>query len=463
MVISIVKVKVLALLLGPSGVGLMGLYQNIMGMTATLAGCGIESSGVRQVASTADEAETLATVRRSIWLASLVLGVSGMVILWLLRESMSRWVFGDTVHTQEVGWLGFGLLLTLLAGSQIALLQGLRRIGDLARISIISAMVAAVVGILAVYYLDESGVLWFVLTAPAVNFIVASYYAARVPSIESAFDLLAIKKQWQALLKLGIPLMSAALVTLVTQLAVRSIVLRELGLDASGYFQAAWVISVTYVGFILNAMAMDYYPRLTAAINDRIQARKLVNEQAEVALLLAGPVFLAMITFAPWVISLLYTQGFGLAADLLRWQVLGDILKLAGAPIVFIFLATGRGGIAIGIQCIWSAAYLGALSIGVKEVGLVLAGVGFWVAYLTYFVVVTLVARKTFGFKLAHRNWVVMLLLLLTGGLVIYLASQSLVLSYTAGLLATVTAGIYSLRRLDHLIDLAGWLRLRFL
>lgn len=463
MVISIVKVKALAVLLGPAGVGLMGLYQNIMGVTATLAGCGMDSSGVRQVASTADEAETLATVRRSLWMANLVLGISGMLILWLLSEPVSQWVFGDTAHTREVGWLGVGLLLTLLAGSQIALLQGLRRIGDLARISIISALVAAVVGILAVYYLGERGVLWFVITAPAVNFIVASYYAARLPSIESAFDLLEIRKQWQALLKLGIPLMSAGLVTLVTQLAVRSIVLRELGLDASGYFQAAWVISVTYVGFVLNAMAMDYYPRLTAAISDRVQARKLVNEQAEMALLLAGPVFIAMITFAPWVIHLLYTQGFGPAADLLRWQALGDILKLAGAPIVFIFLATGRGGVAIGIQCVWSAAYLGALSMGVKEVGLVLAGVGFWVAYLTYFVVVALVAHKLFGFKLAHRNWVVILLLLLTGGLVIYLASLSLSLSYAVGLVATLLAGSYSVRRLDHLIDLTGWLRLRFL
>ena len=54
MIIGIVKVKVLAVLLGPAGIGLMGLYQNIMGMAATLAGCGIGSSGVRQVASSAD-------------------------------------------------------------------------------------------------------------------------------------------------------------------------------------------------------------------------------------------------------------------------------------------------------------------------------------------------------------------------------------------------------------------------
>ena len=100
-----------------------------------------------------------------------------MAVLWLLREPVAQWVFGDSAHTREVGWLGVGILLTLIAGSQTALLQGLRRISDLARVSIVSAIVAAAAGILAVYLLGESGVLWFVLTAPAVNFVVASYYA----------------------------------------------------------------------------------------------------------------------------------------------------------------------------------------------------------------------------------------------------------------------------------------------
>ena len=102
MIVSIVKVKVLAVLLGPVGIGLMGLYLNIMGVAATLAGCGIASSGVRQVAACADEAKTLSIVRRALWQGSLLLGISGMAALWLLREPVARWVFGDTTHTNEV-------------------------------------------------------------------------------------------------------------------------------------------------------------------------------------------------------------------------------------------------------------------------------------------------------------------------------------------------------------------------
>ncbi len=462
MAIGVVKVKILALLLGPAGIGLMGLYQNIMSMAATFAGSGIASSGVRQIAASTDEAETLSVVRRALWLGNLILGIAGMVVLWLLREPVTHWVFGDSAHSSEVGWLGVGLLLTLIAGSQTALLQGLRRIEDLARVSILGAIVGAAVGILAVYLQGTDGVLWFVLTAPAVNFIVASYYASRLSHAQAKHDMAAIQQQWLALLRLGIPLMSAALLTLITQLAVRSIVVRELGLEASGYFQAAWAISFTYVGFVLNAMAMDYFPRLTSAIDDHQRARSIVNEQAEMALLLAGPILMAMITFAPWVIQLLYAQSFGPAAEILKWQVLGDIFKVASVPMVFIFLAAGRGGIAIGIQLVWSVAYLGPLVLGIREFGLLMAGIGFSIAYLVYYIVVAIAANKLIGFKLSKRNWMFALLLLLAGGAIMALASQSSTASYATGSLATLVVGIYCWRRLDHLIDLTGWLRQKF-
>lgn len=459
--IGIAKVKLLAVLLGPAGVGLMGLYQNIMSMASTLAGCGMGSSGVRQLAASAGEAETLAIVRRALWLGNLVLGLAGMVILWLLREPVALWIFGDSAHVSEVGWLGVGVLLTLIAASQTALLQGLRRIGDLARVKIISAIIGAIMGLLLVYWLHRDGVLWFVLTAPAISVIVASHYAARLPRPQTERDWQVIRQEWQAMLKLGIPFMAAGLLTLATQLAARSIILRELGLDASGYFQAAWAISMTYIGFVLGAMGADYYPRLTEAINDHPGARKLVNEQTEMALLLAGPALLAMITLAPWIIQLLYAASFAPAADVLRWQGLGDILKVASWPMGFILLAMGRGGTYIVTEFTWSATYLGTIVLGIQEWELVIAGMGFWVAYLVYFFVLAGIAARLIDHKPDRRNFVFMLLLLLAGGLVLYIAELSTGMGVGAGLLATTVAGIYSLRRLDELMDVRKWVRRR--
>jgi PST family polysaccharide transporter len=458
MIINIVKVKVLAMLLGPAGVGLMGLYQNIMGMAATLSGCGLDRSGVRQVAISADDAKTFAIVRRALWLGNLLLGTIGMVVLWLLREPVSQLVFGSPAHANSVAWLGLGVLLTLISGSQTALLRGLRRIGELVRVGIFSALAGAAVGILAVYLLGSDGVLWFVLTSPAAAAIVAGYYVTRLPRSEVADDLADVRKQWRAMVKLGIPLMVAGLLTLTTQLAARSIVLRELGLEASGYFQAAWAVSMTYVGFVLGAMATDYYPRLTETISDHPRTQQLVNEQSEMAMLLIGPIFIIMITFAPWAIQILYASSFAPATEVLRWQVLGDILKVASWPMGYILMAQGRGGSFIAAEMSWNIVYLAVIMIGIQPWGLVTAGIGFWIAYVVQFCVLLVFAWRLIGFRLSMRNLLLTLAYLVAGILIVLLASQSPRIGYAAGILSVIIGTGYSLRRLDRLINLREWL-----
>lgn len=461
MLVAIVKVKGLAVLLGPTGIGLMGLYQNIMSLASTLAGCGINSSGIRQLAGSRDDVTSFVIVRRALWSLNLGLGLAGMCILWVVRESIACWVFGDIDHASEVGWLGLGVLFTLIAGSQTAQLQGLRRIADLALVSTISAFIGAVVGLSLVYWLGEKGVLWFVLTAPVVSTLVAAYCAARLSKKEISYNWQAICCQGQEMLKLGIPIMLAGLLALATQLSARSIILHELGLNAAGYFQAAWAISMTYIGFVLSAMGADYYPRLTSIINDYSLARNLVNEQSEVALLLAGPVLLVMCTFAPWVIYLLYDSTFAQVAEVLRWQILGDILKVSSWPMGFILLAQGRGRLFIATEIIWSVSYLSIIILGIEKWGLVIVGVGFWIAYLILFVVLTCAGFRLIGFRLAQRSWLLTLLLMIACCLIIFAAERSVEAGYTIGLIVTLTMSIYSLYRLDSMVDLRGWLSQR--
>ena len=83
-----------------------------------------------------------------------------------------------------------------------------------------------------------------------------------------------------------------------------------------------------YVGFILQAMGTDFYPRLTAVSKDNAECNRLVNEQAQISLLLAGPGVIATLTLAPLVIALFYSPAFQTAVTLLRWICLGMTLRV---------------------------------------------------------------------------------------------------------------------------------------
>ena len=116
----------------------------------------------------------------------------------------------------------------------------------------------------------------------------------------------------------------------------------------------------------------------------------------------------------------------------------------------------------MGTQLTWNMSYLGMVILGIHEIGLAVVGVGFWLAYLIGHGVNLMVSRKLIGFRLARRNWFFTLMLLIAGGFIMLLSTQSVTTGYVVGLLATLAASIYSFRRLDGLVDLRGRLQRLF-
>ena len=210
--------------------------------------------------------------------------------------------------------------------------------------------------------------------------------------------------QWQTLLRLGIPFMGAGLMASLVQLWIRVEVGNTIGAESLGHFQAASTISMQYIGFVLAAMGADYYPRLTGVINDHKAATRLVNEQTEIALLLSAPVFIAMIGLTPAVIHLLYSSAFAPAVDVLRWQILGDVLKVASWPLGFVILAAGAGKTFFWTETLALVIMGGLIAAFSSSVGLKITGIAFLVCYLVYLPLVYLLAKRRIGFKWTGNN-----------------------------------------------------------
>jgi len=488
--LGILRTKALAAMLGPGGVGLGGIYGSIMSTAGILAGLGLSTSGVRQLAEALGRGDERAAsiVRKVLWYANLASGLLGAAALWALREPVAQWVFGDLAQADAVGWLGIGLLLGAVAGSQTVLLQGFRRIGDLGRISMAGAAFGSLAAVGFVYALGRDGVIWFVLVNPAANVLIAWRYAARLPAPAHSPSWGEMGRELRTLLGLGFVLMLASLMQGGVQLAVRALVARELGVEAVGQFQAAWAVSMQYIGFVLAAMGADYYPRLTAAIHDRGQANRLVNEQAEVALLLAGPVLLGMMTLAPLVIDALYAPSFRPAVDVLRWQILGDLVKVAAWPIGFILLARREGKLFFATELTWNACYLGFVWLGLPLLGLASTGQGFLFAYAVFYCGVFATVKRLTGFQweagnrrlfgglaamalailaiFAAPGWLDWLAahfeLGLAPGAAAALAEYSTAAGYGVGLACSAATAWFAVRRLNRLADFYGTLRRKF-
>ena len=118
--IGLVRTKALALLLGPAGVGLVGLYTGLMATATTLSSVGVGTVGTRQIAASVgkEDARELAIIRRAMFYGAMLLATMGAVAVWQLREVLAIYFLGSIEHTEAVGWLAIGVALSVASASQ---------------------------------------------------------------------------------------------------------------------------------------------------------------------------------------------------------------------------------------------------------------------------------------------------------------------------------------------------------
>jgi len=247
-VTGIVKTKVMAVLLGPAGIGFMGLLQSILTTAGTISGMGLASSGVREIAAVqADGApEKMARTRSALWWAAVVFGLVGALVLVLLREPIARFTFGTSAYGYAIAYLAIGVWATTISGAQRALLNGLRRLGDLARVNIFGSLAAMIIGVLAVWQWGITGVVIAVVTAPLTTMAVSWWLTRGLMTPKTTVTVKDLGEPLRKLLRLGVVFMITALRTVGIQFLVRVRGTRTLGLEATGHFQAAWSISTLY-------------------------------------------------------------------------------------------------------------------------------------------------------------------------------------------------------------------------
>jgi enterobacterial common antigen flippase len=448
---AIARNKVVAVFLGPAGVGLMGLYGSTTSVVVTLAGMGVTTSGVREIADATGAGDEIRVARTAAALRRVVLwlGILGSLLLAAFSIPVSRLTFGSTDHAREIVVLSLVILATCVSQGQLAQLQGFRRMGDLARVAVAGAVLTLVLTVPIVYVWRQDAVVGLVVAASGAALLSSWWYVRRVQRPLVSMTWRQTLHEARPLLRLGLAWMSSALMVAAIAYVVRVVIARSLGLGAAGIFQSATALSSVYCGFILSALGADFLPRLSAVADDDATCNRLVNEQVEVGLLLAFPGICATLAFAPLIIELLYSGRFGPAADVLRWQVLGVFLRVASWPMGYLLIAKGKATLYFWTEVSYNLLYAALTWIGVRLWGLPGAGVAFFGLYIYYCLLMCVVTRRLSGFTWSTANTRFASIAIPTVAFVfvfpLIVPAAWHVLATGA---ATVLAGLYSLRML---------------
>jgi len=162
-------------------------------------------------------------------------------------------------------------------------------------------------------------------------------------------------------------------------------------------------------------MGTDYYPRLSGVAHDNNKAKLLINQQAEVAILILAPILSLFLIFFNWVVILLYSTKFTPVNGMLQWAALGMYFKAASWSISFILLAKGASKLFFWNELIANIYLLGLNILCYRLYGLDGLGISFMTGYLFYFLQVYFLARYNYKFGFESQFYKVFTLQFLPG------------------------------------------------
>lgn len=407
MAAGIVRTKVLALLLGPAGVGLVGLYQSIIDVVKSTAGLGLSFSAVKDIAqatSSNDEkklAETVTVTRQLVWWTS----VLGTLIMLLLSRPISEYIFNDQQHVLPISLLSFCVLTGLLSSGQMALLQGSRRLIDMAKASVYSTLVGLVVAVTLYAWLGVNGIVPALMGLSVVSLFFSWFFTRHLRGIKVKMAFKEVGKKGSTMIKLGVSSMLSGLAATTTLMLIKQFILIETQQEVMvGLYQAVWSLSAMYIGALLSAMSTDYYPRLCSFEKDEQGMVAFANQQTRFVMLVSTPLVVGVMLFSSVILRLFYSSSFLAATDLMQLQILGTFFKLAIWPAAFFLLAKGKGGRFLLSEVSWYVVYYVTTRLLWPQYGLLAAGIGFLLAYAVYCPLVVMLVRPFCAIKLTPSN-----------------------------------------------------------
>ena len=408
----------------------MGLLQSLVALAALVAGFGISTGLIRfgAAALAKEDSVRVVALRQAAWLLLAIMGALATLALTLFRAPISQWMLGGAEHAESVMLMTLALLFTLTATVESGMLNAYHRVKALAQIGVVTSVLGTASALTLIALWREAGVPYAVIATAAINCLVAGYFLRReAPAGAVRASRRATLDAARSLLRFGAPYTLSMLVGTGIQLVLPALVLANLGRDHVGYYRAATALSVTYLGFLLAAMAQDYYPRLSAVSRQPSALISLVNQQHRLVMLLGVPMILGTLALVPYLIPLVYSTRFSPAVAVLEWQLIGDLFKFSSWTMAYVILARSGGLTYFLTELIGGVTTLGATWLGMQWFGLAGLHRGFLGTYVVYYFVVWLVVRGDIGMvwsqESEHGGG---------GGVVVALAAATLTLAAAA-------------------------------
>ncbi len=365
-----VSMKIVALLVGPLGIALIGQFGNFNSIVMVLALGGISTGVIKYTSQYKDNLEELRKVWHTITWVSVILSIPVIIVLlvfhnWLAKEFLHDVKYGSLLIIFAFS-LGFYVANSLL----LNILNGLHEIKRFNLLNTLNSTLGLLITIALVYQYKIYGALLAMVTSQSITFFVIVFFVSKqawfkLSNFFGTFDKFYFKKL------LGFTAMSLTSMCVIptSQMFVRGYLANHTSWDVAGCWQGVQKISDSYLMIVYTALGTYFLPKL-ANLQTREEISKEISSGYKIIMPFVLGSAVVIYLLRDFIINLLFAKSFGAMRGMFAWQLLGDCFKIATYLVSYLVLARAKTkifmvtevvfGISFPLLCYWFINLAGA-------------------------------------------------------------------------------------------------------
>ncbi len=460
--IGVVSSKFIALFLGVSGIGFVGLINNTLAIIGSITGFGINVVAVRELSleSTQSSIENLSKKFKIIQKWCLITGLFGGFLTIIFSKLLSQFTFGDSKYYFWFILLSINFVINALTISKSALLQSKRMIKQIALTNVFSSFFICVFIVPIYYYFEFQAIIPVIIISSLITFLVNFYFTRKIKIIQiEKINFNELIYKIKPLFKLGFLLSINVIFGQICNFLIRMYLKsNQSNLEVLGFYEVSSVLLLSYVGMIFGAMSTDFYPRLTSIAENNQKVKSLVNDQIEIGLLLITPLILLFYCFAPFIINVLYSRDFLNVIEILKFGLLAIIVKSIIWPLAFVILSKGENKLYFKQEILGDFLNVSNTILLYNCFGLQGIGLAMLINYILYGLYVYFILKQKFDFGIRKNTFSIIIKSFILGTIAslsgYFLNSQY---DFLLLLVLSILSITYTFKELNSRIDLYGF------
>jgi O-antigen/teichoic acid export membrane protein len=393
MLCGLITTKYVAVIIGPAGMAYVGQFTNVTVVLALLATAACVSGVVKYVAEHKNFEVRKAIIANAFLLSAICLVLTAFIVA-VCSTLLAANVFND--HSFWDVFVIYALLLAFPTFNTIAagIFNGLQQIRLMATLNITAAIINVVVVVVCANLFGLKGVLLANAGSGLLAFFAYRHFLKKNDLLPGIRLFQSLDRTYVKLL-LGYSAMNivSGLLAPSIQLFVRTKLLHNYDASTAGLWQANTRLSDYYLNFVYTVIGIYYLPKLSEITEPRALKREIRLGYARI--LPAVIIITLVIWFSrEYIVKILLTNEFIDMLVLLKWQLIGDVIKIASWILAYLMVAKAMKKMFIGTELVFSTTFVLFNFLFINQYGLVGTVYAFALNYFLYLLTLVVLLRK---------------------------------------------------------------------